>query len=53
MIIAAGLAGSTFGTITKYSGRLHYDVFLKDREMTNVRLVLFTPHHTVLYSGDW
>src|SRR5262249_33679666 len=52
LIIGVGIAGSTFGTVTKYSGGLRYDVFLKDREMTDVRLVLFTSHHTVLYSGD-
>jgi hypothetical protein len=52
LFAATFIAGSTFGTITKYSGGLRYDVFLKDREMVDVRLVLFTSHHIVLYSGD-
>src|SRR4029077_12229781 len=44
-------SGGTFGTYTKYAKGLTHDVFLKDREMPNVRLVLFTSHHTVLYAG--
>jgi len=44
--------GGTLGVYTKYSkGDLTHDVFLKDRQMDNVRLVLFTTHHTVLYAG--
>jgi len=44
--------GSTLGAYTKYSeGGLTHDVFLKDRQMSNVRLVLFTSHHTVVYAG--
>jgi hypothetical protein len=53
LFLAVGAADSTFGTVTKYSaGGLRYDVFLKDREMADVRVVLFTSHHTVLYSGE-
>jgi hypothetical protein len=53
LLMLTGIAaGSTFGTVTKHSTGLRYDVFLKDREMADVRLVLFTSHHTVLYSGD-
>jgi hypothetical protein len=52
LFLAMGAAGSTFGVVTKYSEGSRYDVFLKDREMADVRLVLFTSHHTVLYSGN-
>jgi hypothetical protein len=54
IIVILGVAsfGGTFGTYTKYGQGLHYDVFLKDREMNDVRLVLFTSHHAVLYSGN-
>jgi hypothetical protein len=51
MLLAVGASGGTFGTYTKYAKGLTHDVFLKDREMPNVRLVLFTSHHTVLYAG--
>jgi hypothetical protein len=47
-----GAFGLTLGTYIKYSkGGLTHDVFLKERQMDNVRLVLFTTHHTVLYAG--
>jgi hypothetical protein len=42
LIVMVSLAGSTFASVTKYSRGLHYDVFLKDREMADVKLVLFT-----------
>lgn len=47
-----GVLGATLGTYAKYSKSLTHDVFLKDRQMSNVRLVLFTSHHTVLYAGN-
>src|SRR5262245_18309714 len=44
--------GRTLGVYTKYSkSDLAHDVFLRDRQMSNVRLVLFTSHHTVFYAG--
>jgi hypothetical protein len=52
LILTAVTAGSTFGTVTKYSEGFRYDIFLKDREMADLRLVMFTSHHTVLYSGN-
>ena len=52
LILTAGIAGFAFGTVTKYSGGLRYDIFLKDGEMVDVRLVLFTSHHAVFYSSD-
>jgi len=52
VMITMGACGGTLGTYIKYSKRgLVHDVFLKDRQMDNVRLVLFTTHHTVLYAG--
>jgi len=51
LFVSLGAFGATFGTYAKYSKGPTHDVFLKDREMTNVRLVLFTTHHTVLYAG--
>jgi hypothetical protein len=51
LFVSVGVFGGTFGTYAKYSKGLTHDVFLKDREMSNVRLVLFTSHHTVLYAG--
>jgi hypothetical protein len=46
LFMAVGAAGWTFGILTKFSEGSRYDVFLKDREMADVRLVLFTSHHT-------
>jgi hypothetical protein len=51
LFLSMGSFGSTFGTYVKYAKGLTHDVFLKDREMSDVRLVLFTSHHTVLYVG--
>jgi hypothetical protein len=51
LLVSVGIFGATFGTYAKYSKGLTHDVFLKDREMSDVRLVLFTSHHTVLYMG--
>jgi len=52
LTMSVGVFGGTLGAYTKYSkGGLTHDVFLKDRQMSNVRLVLFTSHHTVLYAG--
>ena len=51
LFVSMGAFGGTFGSYAKYSKGLTHDVFLKDREMSNVRLVLFTSHHTVLYAG--
>ena len=52
LLLNVGSFGGTLGVYTKYSkGGLTHDVFLKDRQMSNVRLVLFTSHHTVLYAG--
>jgi hypothetical protein len=52
-VTTAAVAGSTFGTVTKYSGGLRYNVFAKDNlELVDVRMVLFTAHHVVFYSGN-
>jgi len=51
LFMAVGTFGGSFGTYAKYSKGLTHDVFLKDRQMSDVRLVLFTSHHTVLYAG--
>jgi len=52
LIASVVVFGATLGTYTKYStGGLAHDVLLIDRQMSNVRLVLFTSHHTVLYAG--
>src|SRR5262245_1477384 len=51
LFISVGSFGGSFGTYAKYSKGLTHDVFLKDRQMSNVRLVLFTSHHTVIYAG--
>ena len=51
VLFGVGVYGGTFGAYAKYSKGLTHDVFLKDRQMSNVRLVLFTSHHTVLYAG--
>jgi len=51
LFMSLGTFGGSFGAYAKYSKGLTHDVFLKDREMSDVRLVLFTSHHTVLYAG--
>jgi hypothetical protein len=52
LTVSVGSFGATLGAYTKFSkGGLTHDVFLKDRQMSNVRLVLFTSHHTVVYAG--
>jgi hypothetical protein len=45
------VSGAIFGLATKHS-TVRYDIFLKDREMSDVRLVLFTSHHVALYAGN-
>lgn len=51
LVVTAIAAGVAFGFAAKESRRPGYDVSLKDRELADLRLVLFTSHHTVLYSG--
>src|SRR5262249_11989235 len=52
LTVSLVIFGGTLGAYTKFSkGGLTHDVFLKDRQMSNVRLVLFTSHHTVVYAG--
>jgi hypothetical protein len=46
--------GAGLGLVTKLSlaSDLQYDVFLRDREVSDLRLVLFTSHHAVFNNGD-
>src|SRR5262245_6442949 len=52
LTVSLVIFGGTLGAYTKFSkGGLTHDVFLKDRQMSKVRLVQFTSHHTVVYAG--
>jgi hypothetical protein len=41
--------GACVGVFVRYSTTSH-DVYLRDRTLTDVRVVMFTSHHTVLFS---
>ena len=52
VILGMLLCGAALGGYVLGSKDARYDVFLKDREMPAVRLIMITPHHTVIYVGD-
>jgi hypothetical protein len=43
--------GSTMGFYVKSGKGYEHDISLKDRDLTDVRLVMFTSHHTIIYDG--
>jgi hypothetical protein len=51
-LVGALVIGIAYGTFVQHSkDGDHYDVFLKDRDIANVRLVMVTSHHTIFYTG--
>jgi hypothetical protein len=46
------ILGSAFGYYTRDTGGFLHDVYLKDKELRSVGLVLLTSHHVVLYTKD-
>jgi hypothetical protein len=44
--------GTAFGYYTRDSGGFLHDVFLKDKELHDVGLVMLTSHHVVLCTKD-
>ena len=52
LLVTMVASGFTFGVSTTHSRGSRYDISLKDREMSNVKLVLFTSHHAAFYTGD-
>jgi hypothetical protein len=53
-IIVANVSvfGTTFGYYTRDTDGFHYDVSLRDKELSDVGLVMLTSHHVVLYTKD-
>jgi hypothetical protein len=51
LTIALGSFGSTMGFYVKSEKGYEHDISLKDRDLTDVRLVMFTSHHTIIYDG--
>ena len=44
--------GTAFGYYTRDTDGFRHDVFLKDKELRDVGLVMLTSHHVVLYTKD-
>jgi hypothetical protein len=44
--------GTAFGYYTRDSGGFFHDIFLKDKELHDVGVVMLTSHHVVLYTKD-
>jgi hypothetical protein len=52
ILVTFSFSGACFGAFVRYSSDYTHDVFLKEHTLENVKVVMFTSHHTVLLSGE-
>ena len=52
VVVNISTLGTAFGYYTRDTDGFRHDVFLRDKELRDVGLVMLTSHHVVLYAKD-